>query len=412
MESTMASVEAVFREHDVPTTRLQPHFGLAFEPRAIDLSARGTALPPMLQQALEDAFYCFGLLVFREAELEPEDELEFCKRFSYDPAQDLVNDRNYGAQIVPGQPKLPEFPAIGLVGGAHVAPPGHYGFVGELDANDQPPGGMDRSWHCDGVIDEDPPPECTAMRSVRVPRSGGGATLFASSIRAAALALQESQTKVWRHLPPLTHAMCHYRPMPSLWDTLEVSPTGISLQPMSDRTAAALAAEPAAATKLQRMARDGFVVRSNREYLLPMLARATTNDGRHPVSAPTMIHQCRALYAISDVVTGQTLSFEESQDYIEKAWRPGLTDPGNIVTHQWSDGDFVVWNNRIVIHSATSKGLWKRSEHDERLLHRIRMRAHPHTGRIAAWSSAVESAGQGFGERLLAPEPGVSDARL
>ena len=143
-----------------------------------------------------------------------------------------------------------------------------------------------------------------------------------------------------------------------------------------------------------------------------LLARATTNDGRHPVSAPTMIHQCRALYAISDVVTGQTLSFEESQDYIEKAWRPGLTDPGNIVTHQWSDGDFVVWNNRIVIHSATSKGLWKRSEHDERLLHRIRMRAHPHTGRIAAWSSAVESAGQGFGERLLAPEPGVSDARL
>ena len=28
-----------------------------------------------------------------ERVLEPEDELGFCKRFSYDPAQDLVNDR-------------------------------------------------------------------------------------------------------------------------------------------------------------------------------------------------------------------------------------------------------------------------------------------------------------------------------
>jgi hypothetical protein len=43
----------------------------------------------------------------------------------------------------------------------------------------------------------------------------------------------------------------------------------------------------------------------------------------HVTAMPTMIHQCRALHAVSDVVTGQVLSFEESQDYIERAWRPG-----------------------------------------------------------------------------------------
>ncbi len=49
-----------------------------------------------------------------------------------------------------------------------------------------------------------------------------------------------------------------------------------------------------------------------------------------------------------------------------------LTDPDNVFEHQWAENDFVVWNNRVVIHSATSKGLWKQTEDDERLLHRIR----------------------------------------
>ena len=106
---------------------------------------------------------------------------------------------------------------------------------------------------------------------------------------------------------------------------------------------------------------------------------------------------------MSDVVTGQTLSFEESQDYIERAWCPGLSDPDNIFAHQWAEPDFVVWNNRIVIHSATSKGQWKLHESDERLLHRIRLRAHPVIGRVAAWSPLVEAAGHGFGERTLPP---------
>jgi alpha-ketoglutarate-dependent taurine dioxygenase len=218
--TAMAAVEAVFLEHGVATERLRPHFGLAFAPGSIDLLSDPSALPPQLDQALSDAFACFGLLVFRGIrDLEPRDEMAFCKRFSFDPAQNLEVDRNYGAQIVPGQPKLPQFPAIGLVGGAHVGPEGHYGFVGEVDANDQPPGGMLRSWHCDGVIDEDPPPECTAMRSIRLPRSGGGATLFASSTRAAALAMEAaaSEPDEWRGVPSLAHAMCHYRPQPSLW---------------------------------------------------------------------------------------------------------------------------------------------------------------------------------------------------
>ena len=402
----MASIEAVFREHGVSTQRLRPHFGLAFAPGAIDLSRPG-ALPQKLDEALNDAFHCFGLLVFRELDLEPERELDFCRRFSHDPEQNLAQDRNYGAQIVPGQPKLPNYPAIGLVGGAHVdGPTGHYGFVGDVDANDQPPGGMERSWHCDGVADEDPPPECTAMRSILVPRSGGGATLFASSTRAAALAIKaaEKDPKEWRGAPPLARAMCHYRATPSLWDELEVSPTGISLRPMSDQTAAALAADPVATAKLQAMARDGFTARSDREYLLPMLAcvpAASYHRDIATVPVPTMIHQCRALHAVSDVVTGQTLSFEESQNYIERAWRPGLSDPENIIVHHWADRDFVVWNNRTVIHSATSKGQWKRREDDQRLLHRIRMRAHPVTGRVAAWSPQVEAAGRGFGERRL-----------
>ena len=60
--------------------------------------------------------------------------------------------------------------------------------------------------------------------------------------------------------------------------------------------------------------------------------------------------------------------------YMERVWAPGLAAAQNTYSHSWAEGDFVVWNNRIIMHSATSKGLWKRGEGDERLLHRIRMR--------------------------------------
>ena len=60
--------------------------------------------------------------------------------------------------------------------------------------------------------------------------------------------------------------------------------------------------------------------------------------------------------------------------YMERVWAQGLSAQDNTYSHSWAEGDFVAWNNRIIMHSATRKGLWKRSERDERLLHRIRMR--------------------------------------
>ena len=85
--------------------------------------------------------------------------------------------------------------------------------------------------------------------------------------------------------------------------------------PMSDATLAAFAADPTAANALQAMVRgDGYrpKERHNREYAFPLLTLARLAEG---VTAPTMIHQCRALHAVSDGVTGEALSFAESQRY-------------------------------------------------------------------------------------------------
>ena len=395
-ERARAELEATFAASGIATERLRPHFGLAFAPGTIDLSQ---PLPAAVDDALTASFYAFGILVFRELWPEPEQELEFARRFSHDPAQRQDVDRNYGKQLVPGQPKLPAHPSVALVGGAEVVAPGHY--VGTVDANDQPPGGMRRSWHCDGVVDEYPPPECTAMRAVRSPADGGD-TLFVHSSHAARLAMEAAADEGWDG-PALERAVCHYRPsvVTALWHELEVTDSGISLCPMGDATLAAFAAEPTAANTLQAMVRgDGYRPkgRQSREYAFPLLTLARLAEG---VTAPTMIHQCRALHAVSDGVTGEALSFADSQRYaqpdrlcspladepeacpqgcvalgryMERVWAPGLAAAQNTYSHSWAEGDFVVWNNRIIMHSATSKGLWKRGEGDERLLHRIRMR--------------------------------------
>jgi alpha-ketoglutarate-dependent taurine dioxygenase len=41
---------------------------------------------------------------------------------------------------------------------------------------------------------------------------------------------------------------------------------------------------------------------------------------------------------------------------MERVWAPGLSAPDNTYSHPWAEGDFVVWNNRTVMHSATGKG--------------------------------------------------------
>jgi hypothetical protein len=82
---------------------------------------------------------------------------------------------------------------------------------------------------------------------------------------------------------------------------------------MGDATLAAFAADPAATNALQAMVRgDGYrpKERQNREYVFPLLALARLAEG---VTAPTMVHQCRALHAVSDGVTGEAPSFAESQ---------------------------------------------------------------------------------------------------
>jgi alpha-ketoglutarate-dependent taurine dioxygenase len=66
---------------------------------------------------------------------------------------------------------------------------------------------------------------------------------------------------------------------------------------------------------------------------------------------------------------GRQFSMEQSADLVEQIFEPSVA-PGVLYRHQWSDHDFVMWDNRQVSHSATDPD---ESSGRQRLHHRVRL---------------------------------------
>jgi len=100
----------------------------------------------------------------------------------------------------------------------------------------------------------------------------------------------------------------------------------------------------------------------------------TTTTNRFPVvirdqlGRPSLYAGPAFTSALVDRTTGEVWSFERSQAFLGDCLREGLRR--GVYAHEWRQGDFVVWCNRCLLHSATETAKYK-GQH--RLHHRIRL---------------------------------------
>lgn len=169
-------------------------------------------------------------------------------------------------------------------------------------------------------------------------------TLFACSVRAAAL--------LPRDLAPDPEAVrVSYR----LHAEYERRPSGIALASGRGwRTEDANAAE---------------------DLVRPLVAR-------EPVSGKRALVGTYHVRAVRDP-GGTELPFDASNDFVERAWAPGLAE-GNVYAHAWRPGDLVLWSNRLVTHTATPVVHYAGQT---RLLHRVRLRP-PRGEGLRPWRTA------------------------
>ena len=220
----------------------------------------------------------------------------------------------------------------------------YHGFTGKSEGVYLGWGPGERAWHNDGFADTNPPPDITAMRCIETPRGGGGVTLFACSVRAAAL--------LPRDLAPDPEAVrVSYR----LHAEYERRPSGIALASGRGRRT-----EDANATE---------------DLVRPLVAR-------EPVSGKRALVGTYHVRAVREP-GGAELPFDASNDFVERAWAPGLAE-GNVYAHAWRPGDLVLWSNRLVTHTATPVVHYAGQT---RLLHRVRLRP-PRGEGLRPWRTA------------------------
>lgn len=304
--------------------------GLAEEPLAGELSA-----------ALRALVYDRGLLVFRgQGGLSPADEVALCRLFPYDPDEKHAGDSYTGGASK--QAKLPGQPEVALVGTYDLED--YHGFSGRSEGVYLGWAPGERAWHNDGFADTDPPPDITAMRCIETPPGGGGETLFACSVRAAAL--------LPRDLAPDPESVrVAYR----LHAEYERRPSGIAL-----------------ASGRGRRTEDA---NASEDLVHPLVAR-------EPVSGKRTLVGTYHVHAVRELGGGE-LPFDASNDFMERAWAPGLSEE-NVYSHAWRPGDLVLWSNRLVTHTATPVAHYAGQT---RLLHRVRLRP-PRGEGLRPWRAA------------------------
>ena len=285
---------------------------------------------------LHSLLYEHGLLLFRDHDhITPADELAFAMKFNHQPDGDAMGYTGGAA----AQPQLPEHPGVALVGTYDLRKQPFYGStaVSRGVYTDWHPD--QRAWHNDGFADTSPPPDLTTMRCVKTP-SSGGQTLFACSRMAASL-LPDSLD------PPPEDVRVRYK----LFAKAEIALEGTHL----------LKAEGAKGEE----ADTAQLVNNAGGTEWPLVVKEAVSGERSMVGS---YHVAGLVDTRTDAVFG----FDAANQYLKKAWAPGLAD-GLVYAHSWEVGDIVAWSNRLVIHTATSTA--KYPEGAERLHTRIRMRS-------------------------------------
>jgi len=278
--------------------------------------------PDTIRRKCNDAFEDYGLLIFREQELSPGQELAFAKWFPFDEDASIEERAGpYSESFL--RWKLPEHPEIQVQGWGDLQD--HHGVSGTMK-----PKVSCHEWHTDGVHDLDKPPVYTSMYALQVPPEGGE-TLFASGYNA------------WEALPEADRK--------SLWQR-RVIYTSLPHR-MSEDGCLALPGDPNVIN-----GPGGFESHSHVRHTSHPMFRLHPCTGRVALSvAPMFMH---AVEEIDSHTEAAALLARILKLAVARSYR-----------HKFAKGDLVIWDNRCMLHSATPLPSFPPPGH--RIIHRIRM---------------------------------------
>ena len=321
---------------------------------------------------IRSAIYQHQLLVIpNQNHLTPAQEVDFHKRVNPDALSIWRDQKNnpwerYKVEQgnTAGTYQLPDEPGILVLGKGAID---HYGLRVNLggerhaygkEEGSQVLGGGDLQWHIDGTFYDQEPPLFTQMRCIEAPSGDGhwveysdgsgarlwcesGSTAFASGRIAFDLLDAENRDLA-------LDARVHYLSQP-FQSTYHLGNSGNGLR-VEDQ-------------KLEKEYRDGLElpgspIRDTKARIYPLVWTCAKTHKKALMPHP------RCMSHVELLSHNQHLGRTASRFLVETLMRPAV-EPELVYVHPWRAGDLVIWNNRSLWHSATSK----LSQGDRRIQH-------------------------------------------
>jgi alpha-ketoglutarate-dependent taurine dioxygenase len=283
-----------------------------------------------------------GLILFRDQDLTPEEEIDFMHLLPWD--KDAPPEKLYGPLGSPGVERerytrwrIPEHQEILLQGEGDIE--NHHGLSGALAS-----GKPTREWHSDGLHELEEPPVATSMYAISS-KEAGGDTLFRSGVSIFEGLSEKSRNRV-------ESLVAHYTRMPSPMHKDGLGQRAAQRNGDGDTKSLGILYNEGDAKSI---ASAKAVSTSH-----PVVWEHPETKSRAVIIAPMWLHH------ISE--SGKDMSWEDSQQLSEDLLRAGER---STYRHEWTKGDFVVWDNRQLLHSGTATSSF--SKEGIRLLHRIRL---------------------------------------
>eukprot|EP00434_Breviolum_minutum_P023575 symbB.v1.2.020795.t1/scaffold1769.1/size102324/5 len=292
---------------------LHPHVGARVE--GIDLNQISeTEILKILGPALER----YGLLHFPNQKLSPPAFFDVLRRFPDVDLEELSCQQNPFAQKDPSC--LPELPTVRALGTMTSDPKLHRNARPETNE-------MGMEWHTDGC-------GITGLYAAEVPSTGQKrTTCWASGYHAWDLLDEEMKEKA-RQL------RLRFGPKHTMEASVaelfrrggRMSSNGLKLQQPIDAT---------------RLTPEELKKREENTNSRRYLHFQGSPVRRHPFTGKCTLWSMPVFLESCEGMTDQ-----EARDMLEKVLLPG-TSGDAVYIHEWSPGDFVVWDNRSTLHSAT-----------------------------------------------------------
>ncbi|KAH7915748.1 Clavaminate synthase-like protein [Hygrophoropsis aurantiaca] len=321
--------------------------------------------------ALENALYHYGILLFRNINLTPEQQYNLVKAF--DPKTESYGHGNkrtvetdkkspfYGMQTIPSVPQV-QLIGHGIVRDhegiteAKLQHPSHKSFHRFPLSDDEERAGFARfyHWHFDAAMYDLKPPKVTALYSVNVPQGprqtvrydDGTGDLLSVSLGATAFTWGKTMFDI---LPNELKSVAvrgrvRYPPHPFRWmNPAHAMSTGVMMEteglevPLNELP-------PWEEHKIQTLP---MLWKNEVTGYLHLQINGTAASEVFVDPLPEDAERVGALYPEGAHLT----DLKEVRDLLNTLLRPGIA-PSLIYPHDWRDNDLVVFHNRGVFHSV------------------------------------------------------------